>query len=334
VRDRLIEVVGEDEDSHSFHRIGLSSYLESLDQDRFGDDVEDDAVGVVVLRGDMLGGSQVPGTIGGDSAARLIRDARYDGTVKALVLRVDSGGGLSLTGEQLAREVELTREAGKPVVVSMSSVGASAAYHMAIQANEIWANPSTLTGSIGVFAMFPTFQRTLDQYLGVRVDGVGTTPFAGAFRVDRALDDRLAKVIQAGVDWSYREFVNHVADRREMTFLEVDSIAQGRVWSGTDALDLGLVDELGDLDQAIASAANLAHLDGEPQAKYLREEIDFTDRLVIELLTVAGRYTRSETLAPSNTQLELSRFIDQQTRSIARLTAGGGPMQYAFLEVD
>jgi protease-4 len=290
VRDRMIELVGEDEDAHSFHRIGLGNYLESLDEDRFGTEARGDLVGVVVLRGDMIGGNQPPGTVGGDSTARLIRRARHDDHIKALVLRVDSGGGLSLVGEQLRREVELTREAGVPVVVSMSSVGASAAYHLAAAADEIWVNPTTLTGSIGVFAMVPTVQKPMERYLGMRVDGVGTTPFAGALRVDRALDERVRTMLKAGVDWSYKEFVGHVAEGRGLGFEQIDAIARGRVWSGKDALELGLVDELGDLDDAVASAAGLAGLGDDYELRYLVEELDLEDKLLVVLLSRAAEF--------------------------------------------
>jgi protease-4 len=284
----------------------------------------------------MLGGNRPPGMIGGASAARLIRRARHDDEFKALVLRVDSGGGLSMVGQQLRRELELTREAGIPVVVSMSSVAASAAYHMAVAADEIWVNATSLTGSIGVFAMVPTVQEPLERYLGITVDGVGTTPLAGAMRFDRELDERLRKVLATGVEWSYREFVRHVAEGRGLSFEQIDSIGRGRVWSGVEALELGLVDEIGDLDDAVASAAELAELGDEFELSYLAEELDTDDKLLIGLLSLAADAFGPNFMlrSPETAGRWLRERVAADAEFLLRFGAEHGLVAHSLLEND
>jgi protease-4 len=335
VRDRMIELVGEDEDAHSFNQIGLASYLEALEEDRFGASARGEQVGVVVARGEFLPGSQPPGLIGGDSLAGLIREVRHHDDVKALVLRIDSPGGFAMASENIRRELELLRGAGKPVVVSMSSVAASAGYHIAAESDEIWASPNTLTGSIGIFGMFLTFQRPLAEYLGVHTDGVGTSPWADAVRPDREMSERVRNIIQANVEFGYRQFVEDVARGRDMTPDEVDLIARGRVWSGRDALDNGLVDKLGTLDEAIASAAAMAELGEDYEVRYIEDELDFTDRLVIELLTVAPRFfTPAVSSTVSSPRSEWLQLLARQADVLAELVKPGGIYEYEFLEVD
>ncbi|RLE17218.1 MAG: signal peptide peptidase SppA, partial [Acidobacteria bacterium] len=273
VRDRLIELVGEDEDSHSYYRVSVDDFLEAEGGDRTGEKAKGDLVGVVVARGMILGGSQPPGKIGGDSTSALIRQARQDDSVKAIVLRVDSGGGSAFASEIIRRECQLAKEQGKPVVISMGSVAASGGYWISMASDEIWAHPTTITGSIGIFGMFPTYQKPLAKYLGMRVDGVGTTSLSGAFRPDRELDPEIGKIIQSIINRGYHEFITLAAEARGVTPEDIDSIAQGRVWSGEDAHSLGLIDQLGGLDDAIASAAKLADLGDEFSVKYIEKEL-------------------------------------------------------------
>jgi protease-4 len=335
VRDRMIELVGEDEDEHTFQQIGLDSYLEALEEDRFGEGARGDQVAVLVARGEVLPGSQPPGRIGDESLSGMIRQVRHDDDIKALVLRVDSPGGFAMAGETVRRELELLRGDGKPLVASMSSVAASAAYHFASQSDEIWASPNTLTGSIGIFGMFPTFQRPMAAYLGVHTDGVGTTPWAGAVRPDREMSDRVRSIIQANVEFGYRQFVEDVARGRGMDPEEVEPVARGRVWTGQDALAHGLIDRLGTLEDAIASAAAIAELDDEYDVRYIEEEIDFTDQLVIELLTLARRFVTPEVVsAASSPHSEWLRLLARQADVLADLLKPGGLYEYSFLEVD
>ena len=181
VADDLKVLVGEDQDTHSFNSIGMSQYLASVRSRHVLISRSDSKVGIVVAAGEILDGHQPPGTIGGESTAELLRQARYDNAVKAVVLRVDSPGGSMFASEQILREVQSLRKAGKPVVVSMSTYAASGGYYISAAANQIFASPTTLTGSIGVFSVVPTFQRTLEKF-GVKVDGIGTTPLAGDMR--------------------------------------------------------------------------------------------------------------------------------------------------------
>ena len=276
VRQRLIELVGEDDDGKSFNRISHGSYLRAVEKPQKRSDNE---IAVVVARGSIADGSRSPGSVGGDSTARIIRQAREDERVKALVLRVDSPGGSAFASEIIRREVELTQAAGKPVVASFSSVAASGGYWISMSADEIWAQPTTITGSIGIYAMFPTYPRTLEK-LGVHNDGVGTGPFAGTLRPDRELPEQAAQAMELMIQQGYMEFVEGVAAGRKKTVEEVDEIARGRVWAGTDALELGLVDQLGGLEEAIASAAENAELGEDFRVQYLQQERDWRSRVL------------------------------------------------------
>ncbi len=285
-REYLIELVGEDEETHSYNKVGLATYLETIKEDRFGREAEGDKIAVVVARGTILDGSQPAGKIGGDSTAALIRKARNDDSVKAIVLRVDSGGGSAFASEVIRREAEKARTDGKPFVVSMGSVAASGGVWISTSSDEIWAHPSTITGSIGIFGLVPTYQKPMAEYLGVRVDGVSTAPLSG-IRLDRALPEEVGAAIQKNIERGYQEFLQRVAESQEMTTEEVDKVGQGRVWSGVDAYELGLVDKLGDLNDAIDSAAKLAGVEGDYVVSYVEKEQGFQDRLMNQLMSKA-----------------------------------------------
>lgn len=275
VRQRLIELVGEDED-RSFNRISHGSYLKAVKRPQ---EKSDNELAVVVARGAIYDGRRAPGRIGGDTTAQVIRQARESDSVKALVLRVDSPGGSAFASEIIRREVELTQAAGKPVVASMSSVAASGGYWISMSADEIWAQPTTITGSIGIYAMFPTYPRTLERF-GVHNDGVGTGPFAGTLRPDRRLPEEAARAMELMIEQGYNEFIEGVAAGRGKTPEEVDEVARGRVWAGADAVELGLVDHLGGLEEAIASAAKLADLGEDYRVSYLQQERDWRSRVL------------------------------------------------------
>lgn len=283
VRQRMIELVGQDKEKKSFLQVGLQAYLAARGGDRTGAG-SGNAVAVVVAKGDILDGTQPAGTIGGDSTGRLIRKAREDESVKALVLRVDSPGGSAFASEVIRRECELTRAAGKPVVVSMGSVAASGGYWISTASDEIWASPDTITGSIGILAMFPTVEKPLAKYLGIHTDGVGTTRFTDALRPDRPMDPGVADILQQSINHGYEGFLARVAKARNMTRDQVDKIARGRIWSGEDAKGLGLVDQLGGLPQAIESAAKRAKLEKGYRVWYLEKEKSFREK-VADLLT-------------------------------------------------
>jgi protease-4 len=291
VRRRMIELVGEDD--RSFRQVGVGAYLEAKGGDRTGARGRGPAVAVVVAKGDILDGDQPPGTIGGDSTARLLRRAREDERVKAVVLRVDSGGGSAFASEIIRRECALVREAGKPLVVSMGSVAASGGYWIATDADEIWAAPETITGSIGIFGIFPTIHKPLARYLGVHTDGVGTTRFADAIRPDRPLDPAVADMFRQLIDEGYGDFLERVGRARKMTAEQVDKIARGRIWSGEDAKGLGLVDQLGGLDQAVDSAAKRAKLEKGYRVLYVEKERSFRERILSMLAGAAEEVGRA-----------------------------------------
>lgn len=252
---RLIERIGADEDDEQdFRQIDVEDYLAVVNADRA---VADDKIAVLVAQGAIMDGEETAGVVGGDHFARLIRAAREDKAVKAVLLRIDSPGGSAFASELIRRELELTRQAGKPVVASMSSVAASGGYWIAAGADEIWASPATLTGSIGIFAMFPEVVEPMRR-LGLRVDGVATTPLATAFEPGRPLDPEAAAAMQLGIEHGYRRFLGVVAAARSMTVEEVDKVARGRVWTGQAAAGLGLVDKLGGLQAALAATAQRA----------------------------------------------------------------------------
>jgi protease-4 len=285
VRQRLIALVGVKDDGRTFRQVDYRTYLAARGGDRERGSRRREAVAVVVAKGDILDGRQPAGTIGGESTSRLIRRAREDASVKAVVLRVDSPGGSVFASEMIRRECELTRGAGKPVVVSMGSVAASGGYWISTASDEIWAQPDTITGSIGIFGVYPTVERPLAKYLGIHTDGVGTTRFTDSLRPDRALDPGLADLLQQSIDHGYEEFLGRVAKARRMSRDQVDRIARGRIWSGEDAKGIGLVDQLGGLDQAIDSAARRAKLATGYRVWYVEPEKTFRERLSDLLLT-------------------------------------------------
>lgn len=251
--------VADDDAEGGFRQVSMRELLAHVEP-KAGAADRRDQVAVVVAEGGITGGEQPPGTIGGESTSALLREAREDEHVKSVVLRVDSGGGEVFASEQIRREVDALKAAGKPVVVSMGDVAASGGYWISMNADRIYADASTITGSIGIFALVPTFPRTLEK-IGVRTDGVGTTPIAGAFDLTRELQPEAGQAIQAIIDRGYANFIGKVGAARGRSVDEVDTVARGRVWSGTQALDRGLVDELGGLRTAIAKAADLAGLE-------------------------------------------------------------------------
>ncbi len=263
-----------------FRSVGLSRYVAQLPDD--SGTLFKPGIAVVVAEGEISGGKQPQGRIGGESTAALIRAAREDKKTKALVLRVNSPGGEVYAAEQIRREVELTRKAGIPVVVSMGDVAASGGYWISMDADRIFAEPNTITGSIGIFGMYYSIPDTLAK-LGVQSDGVATGPMAGAFDITRPLDPKVGQVIQAIIDKGYRDFVGGVAKARGKDYDAIDTIAQGRVWTGQQALDRGLVDQLGGLDDAVAYAAKKAGLAKGYPVRYIEQPLGGFEQFVVGL---------------------------------------------------
>lgn len=336
VRDRVVELVGEDSKTHSFQRVGFGPYLQALGKKRPGAaDTKGDAVAVIVARGTILDGTRPPGEIGGDSTAALIRKARHNKDVKAIVLRVDSGGGSAFASEVIRRELDLAREAGKPVVSSMGSVAASGGYWITMASDEVWASPSTITGSIGIFGMFPNYHKPLGKYLGIRVDGVGTTRLAGAMRSDRPFDPELGKVIQALIDHGYENFIGKVAASRNMSREDVDRVARGRIWSGQAAHKLGLVDNLGSLEDAIAAAARRAELE-KYRVAYFERELPWREKLVADLLRGVARVAgvEDQPVLPPSAARRLLAQLAADFEELDRLSDPNGVYLYSFIPVD
>ena len=258
-REELIALVGEDKDEMTINQVRFNDYLDDIEPQREQNRENASKVGVIVAKGVILDGVQPAGKIGGDTLTDVIRQARLDDAVKALVLQIDSPGGSALASEIIRRELELTRQFGKPVIVSMSSIAASGGYWIASAADEIWAAPSTITGSIGIYSAFATFEKSLD-YLGVHSDGVGTTQVADGFDTTRPLNPIIADSMEQVIQHNYQRFIKTVSEGRKLTLQDVEKIAQGRVWAGETAKELGLIDQFGNLQDAVQSAANMANL--------------------------------------------------------------------------
>lgn len=258
------------DDEHTFAQISLTQYTSPLHRGK--KDRHDDEVAVVVAQGEITSGTQKPGKIGGESTSALIRKARYDDDVKALVLRVDSPGGQVFPSEQIRREVELTKQAGKPVIVSMGDLAASGGYWISMNADEIIADPSTITGSIGIFGLWMTTNDTMAK-VGVYTDGVATTQLAGAFNPARAMQPIVKNTLQTVINNGYDKFITNVAKARNMSVDGVDAVARGRVWSGAQAKERGLVDRLGLLDDAIKEAAKRADLGDAYSVRYVEPKM-------------------------------------------------------------
>jgi protease-4 len=270
MRTAMVERGAASDDKKTFRQVNFADYLA-----RIKPSTGKPAVGVIVAEGAIGDGRSGPGAIGGLSTSDLIRQAREDEQIKAVVLRVNSPGGSAFGSELIRRELELTRKAGKPVVVSMGDVAASGGYWISLAADEMLADASTITGSIGVIAMLPTAERALDK-LGVHASGVGTTWLGGGFDPRRALEPRLEKLIQTSVDHTYFEFTRRAAEARKQSREQIDVVAQGRVWTGQDALARGLVDRLGSYGDALASAAKRARLSEGPEGyrvQYIEAEL-------------------------------------------------------------
>lgn len=306
LRDQLATVGAPGKDGHGFRQIGLDAYLAVIDREHLP--AQQPQVAVIVAEGEIVDGEPPPGTVGGESTAELLRRAREDDDVDAVVLRVDSPGGLVFPSELIRREVELTRAAGKPVVASMGDLAASGGYWISVAADEIVADPSTITGSIGVFGLWFNVPQALGK-LGLRTDGSGTTWVPGAVDPTREFDPRLGEVIQAIVDRDYREFIAKVAAARERSPEEIDAVARGRVWSGAQAKERGLVDTLGTLQDAIASAAARAELGDDFRVRYLEPDLSAFDRFLVDISR-----GRAASWIDAGTALPLQRLLPTRVR--------------------
>jgi len=277
LEDYLRSVVGGNGTGPEFKHVSLYDYLNTITPSYSTHPENSPAVGIIVAQGNIVGGMGTVGQIGADRLIRQLQTARQDKEIKAIVLRIDSGGGSAFASELIRQELRRTRKFGKPVVISMGSMAASGAYWLSADADAIMASPVTLTGSIGIFGALPTFEETLAR-IGIHNDGIGTTSMAGAISPTRRLAPNISKTLQLGVEHGYRQFVNIVAKGRNMPPAKVEEIAEGRVWDGKTAMKLGLVDTTGSLADAVDRAAELADLDS-PSGIYIGHPSSFLQNL-------------------------------------------------------
>ncbi|EHG1329491.1 signal peptide peptidase SppA [Vibrio vulnificus] len=277
LRAQLAEKFGASGDD-SYKAISYYDYRATM-RDNF--DVNADDIAIVVASGTIMDGQQPRGTVGGDTVAGLLRQARNDDKVKAVVLRVDSPGGSAFASEVIRNEVQALKDAGKPIVVSMSSLAASGGYWISMSADKIIAQPTTLTGSIGIFSVITTFEKGFNK-LGIYTDGVGTSPFSGE-GISTGLSKGASQAFQMGIEHGYQRFINLVGNNRDLSLDAVDKVAQGRVWTGYDALQHGLVDQIGDFDDAVAEAAKMAQLENY-NLYWVEEPLSPTEQFIQEFM--------------------------------------------------
>jgi protease-4 len=317
VEARVAEIVGLDKQGDSYNAVSMDDYLrvQRAEKKLKGDGKP--RIGVIVASGEILDGDQPPGIIGGETVASLVRDARLNDNIRALVLRIDSPGGSVFASEQIHREIKAFKATGRPVIVSMGDLAASGGYYIAAPADEIWASPGTITGSIGIFALFPTLNRMLDK-VGVSVDGVGTTPLSGELRLDRPVGAVAAQLVQSLIERGYADFLSRVAEGRNLKVEAVEPLAQGRVWSGRDAKANGLVDQLGGFDDAVAAAAARAELaEGSYHIDYLEKDLSWAEQLAMSF-KVRVFQSLVEGSPSMQQALRVLRVTDPLQREIAR----------------
>jgi len=324
IREQLIGQYGKMEDSFSqvHHKTYLlHKRLPSLEQQP--PEAVTGNVGVIVASGTILDGEQMEGAIGGDSLSRLIRQARNDDSLKALVLRVDSPGGSAFASDLIRQELLRTQQK-MPVIISMGSLAASGGYWISAQADEIWAQPTTITGSIGVFGIIPTVEDSMAA-LGITNDGVGTTKLADYNQLDRPLSEEAGALIDLSIKNIYQQFLNLVATGRDSTPEQINTVAQGRVWTGKQALNIGLVDKLGTLDDAIASAALKAGVSTK-NVKYVTRPLGFQEQVLKQLAGGSAKL-----IAPLQSALPFVPQLEHYQKQIKRIQQLNDP-EHAYLQ--
>ncbi|WP_338764764.1 signal peptide peptidase SppA [Massilia sp. METH4] len=328
IRAMMVQRGEADPQNKSFRQIAHDEYLA-----RIAPKLTGDAIGVVMAVGEIGDGIAAPGSIGGLSTSNLIRMAREDDSVKAIVLRVDSPGGSAFGSELIRRELELTRAAGKPVVVSMGNLAASGGYWISMSADEVIADASTITGSIGVFALFPTVDKVMDK-LGIHSGGQPTTWLGDAGNPTRPMDPRFGQLLQASINHVYAEFTTKAAQARKSTPEKIDAVAQGRVWTGAQAQERGLVDTLGSFNDAVRSAARRAKLGADPRIVYIERETTRFDKLldffgapqaVSDLVDAAVARQLGTVLAPSGIPAGVAGQVARELNWLNEMTAQRKP---------
>ena len=324
-------VAGKDDETGAYKAVDWRPYLSIVRSEDVLSRAADRKVGIIVASGEILDGEQPPGLVGGDTLAAMLREVRDDDDYAAIVLRIDSPGGSIMASELIRREVAALAASGKPVVASMATVAASGGYYIAMDADRIIAAPTTITGSIGVYAVIPTFQRTLAK-MGITSDGFGTTGLAGTMELDRELGQEAKQILQASVEHAYRSFVDGVARSRDRRPEEIDSLAQGRVWTGADARAAGIVDELGDVDEAVAEAARLAGLGDDYDVEWIERELSWRDVIAMRLRSAAAWLVHAT--APHSASLPGVSAAMTELRALLALAAEGRPVYLCRCRLD
>jgi protease-4 len=324
IMDDLKQKFAEDSKNNTFRQISVANYLAAIDG-RIRTPEKGPKVGIIYAEGDIVDGEGDATSVGGDKFARAIRKFRFDPDIKAIVLRVNSPGGSVLASEVIRSEVEATQKA-KPVVVSMGTVAASGGYWISTPANRLFADPGTITGSIGVFGLIPNIQKLANDN-GVFWNPVETTPYADLFSISRPKTDAELGVIQKAIDRVYEDFLRRVADARNLPVDQVKEIAQGRVWSGTQAVKLHLVDEIGGLQSAVSYAGKLADIGENPKITEYPAKKDLSEKLQ-ELFKNTERPPVSK-LDPINRGLKL---LETELQTFTHLNDPQGV--YALLPMD
>ena len=329
-RDYLYSIApGEEEDEVNI--VGMNKYMNSVEMDPIFEESESN-VGVIIAKGSIVDGSSNPGTIAGDDFVKIVRKAYNDETVKALVLRVDSGGGSAYASELIADELEKFRNSGRPIIASMGGVAASGGYYISTPADKIIAERHTITGSIGVGGFIPTFERAL-EFIGINEDGVSTVDITTS--IAESLTEKDKALFQMGTDLVYEKFISKVADNRGVTNEEIDKIARGKVWIGSKALEIGLIDEIGGIDRAIEMAAQLAEIDDEEYGvKRINRDsnIDsFFGGMMAKITFSIAQFTGLDFFYQKN---DLINEIEQSFNELSMMNDPNGIYMKCFCELD
>ena len=329
-RDYLYSIApGEEEDEINI--VGMNAYMNSVEIEPIFEESESN-VGVIIAKGSIVDGSAGPGSIAGDDFVKIIRKAYNDESVKALVLRVDSGGGSAYASEVIADELEKFKNSGRPIIASMGGVAASGGYYISTPADKILAERHTITGSIGVGGFLPTFERAL-EYIGINEDGVSTVDITTS--VAESLTEKDKALLQMGTDLVYDKFIAKVADNRGVTKEEIDQIARGKVWIGSKALEIGLVDEIAGIDRAIELAAELAEIDEELLGvKRINRDSDldsFFAGMMAKITSSIIKITGLDFLYKKN---ELLNGIEESLHELSMMNDPNGIYMKCFCELD
>ncbi|MFQ3333692.1 MAG: protease-4 [Woeseiaceae bacterium] len=315
--------------------ITFDDYLKVMRLNERSENYEDN-IAVIVASGEILNGNHAPGVIGGESTSKLLRKALHDDSVRGVLLKIDSPGGSAFASEQILKQIIALQAASKPVVVLMGSVAASGGYWIAMSADKIYASPATITGSIGVFAMFPTLQNSLAE-LGIYTDGSGTNQWSGSFRLDKEMSPSVKQLVQSQVDYGYSEFVRKVSTHRDIPEEKIREIAKGQIWTGIEALDNGLIDALGGFNEALNEIEILTNLsDSQYGLIYLQQDISTSELFAVSFLDTLSALNVS--IPKSNSNLPIFDYLNSEIEKfmlpLLRFNDPKNMYAYCFCELN